>query len=67
MNNNLKTILVEVAIRFNIDTSKAEALANEITETVRENWEKLAVQYKLSRGQIDDMRPAFSTCYEEIL
>lgn len=60
-------LAIEVAIRFNIDTSKAEALANEITETVRENWEKLAVQYKLSRGQIDDMRPAFSTCYEEIL
>ena len=27
------------------------------------NWEKLAKKYALSRGQIEDMRPAFDICY----
>ena len=41
-------------------------MAMEITEIVRDNWEKLAVKYGISRGKIEDMRPAFSACYESI-
>lgn len=38
-------------------------MAEEILEIVRDNWEKLAKKYGLSRGQIEYMRPAFSECY----
>lgn len=38
-------------------------MAGEITWIVRENWERLAAGYGISRGQIEDMRPAFSACY----
>ena len=31
---------------------------------VKNNWESLAVKYGISRGKIDDMRPAFSACYD---
>lgn len=34
------------------------------TETVKLNWEKLATKYIIPRGKIEDMRPAFSACYE---
>lgn len=32
-------------------------------QIVRDNWEKLAKKYGLSRGQIEYMRPAFSECF----
>ena len=32
-------------------------------QIVRDNWEKLAKKYGLSRGQIEYMSPAFSECY----
>lgn len=32
-------------------------------QIVRDNWEKLAKKYGLSRGQIEYMRPVFSECY----
>ena len=30
---------------------------------IRDNWEKTAVGYGLTRRQIEEMRPAFSACY----
>lgn len=57
-------LAIETAHRFGIKKEDAIRMADEITETVRKNWEKLAVKYRLSRGQIEDMRPAFSACYE---
>ena len=33
-------------------------------ETVRNNLETLAKNYGISRGKIEDTRPAFSACYE---
>lgn len=56
-------LAIETAYRFNIDKKDAKEIANEITETVRNNWEKLAVKYNIPRGKIEDMRPAFSACY----
>ena len=47
-----------------IKEDTAIKMAKEITETVKENWEKLAVKYGISRGKIEDMRPAFSECYK---
>lgn len=57
-------LAIETAYRFNIDEKDAKEMANVITETVRNNWEKLAVKYNIPRGKIEDMRPAFSACYE---
>ena len=57
-------LAIETAHRFGIKKEDAIRMADEITETVRQNWEKLAAKYRLSRGQIEDMKPAFSACYE---
>ena len=57
-------LAIETAYRFNIDEKNAEKMASEIIGTVKSNWEKLAMQYNIPRGKIEDMRPAFSACYE---
>ena len=55
-------LAIAVAPRFGIDTQAAEAMADEMIRIVRENWKKLAGKYGLSRGQIENMRPAFQIC-----
>ena len=57
-------LAIETAHRFGISEEDARKMANEILETVRNNWEKLAQKYNIPRGKIEDMRPAFSACYE---
>ena len=57
-------LAVQTAVRFGISESNAEAQAEEILKIVRENWEKTAAGYGLTRRQIEEMRPAFSACYE---
>ena len=57
-------LAIETAYRFGIKEEEAVKMAKEITETVKTNWEKLAVKYGIPRGLIEDMRPAFSVCYE---
>ena len=57
-------LAVQTAVRFGISESDAEAQAEEILKIVRDNWEKTAAGYGLTRRQIEEMRPAFSACYE---
>lgn len=57
-------LAVQTAVRFGISESDAEAQAKEILKIVRDNWEKTATGYGLTRRQIEEMRPAFSACYE---
>ena len=57
-------LAIETAYRFNITEEGAEKMAGEIIATVRDNWEGLAAKYGIPRGKIEDMRPAFSACYE---
>lgn len=57
-------LAVQTAVRFGISESDAEAQAEEILKIVRDNWEKTATGYGLTRKQIEEMRPAFSACYE---
>ena len=57
-------LAVKTAVRFGISESDAEAQAEEILKIVRDNWEKTATGYGLTRKQIEEMRPAFSACYE---
>ena len=54
---------IESAHHFGLPDDEAIEIANNITTTVRDNWEKLATKYGLSRGAIEYMRPAFGACY----
>lgn len=57
-------LAIDAAYRFNIKKTDAEKMAKVITETVKNNWENLAIKYNIPRSKIEDMRPAFSACYE---
>ena len=52
-------LAVRTAVRFGIKESEAEKYAEEILVKVNDNWEKIARRCKLTRSQIEDMRPAF--------
>ena len=57
-------LAIQTAVRIGIERSDAEAYAKEILKIVRENWSQLASKYGLTRRQIEEMRPAFSACFE---
>lgn len=57
-------LAVQTAVRFGISESDAQAYAEDILKIVRDSWEKSAVGNGLTRRQIEEMRPAFSACYE---
>ena len=52
-------LAVSVAPRFGITEAKAREIADEIQTVVKDNWERIAKEYGLTRGQIENMRPAF--------
>lgn len=56
-------LAVNTASRFGIQREVAEKIVSEIQKVVRDNWERLAKENGLSRGQIEYMRPAFNECY----
>lgn len=56
-------LAVNTASRFGIQREVAEKIVSEIQKVVRDNWERLAKEHGLSRGQIEYMRPAFNECY----
>lgn len=63
-NNHISMELaVNTANRFGIQREVAEKIVSEIQKVVRDNWERLAKEHGLSRGQIEYMRPAFNECY----
>ena len=55
-------LAVQTAVLFGIGKSDAQAYAAQLLETVRENWNKIASKYGLSRREIEEMKPAFSAC-----
>ena len=57
-------LAVQTAVKFGISKSDAEAVAEDILQIVRDNWERIAARYALTRIQIEEMRPAFNACYE---
>nr|WP_304257426.1 type II toxin-antitoxin system HipA family toxin [Phascolarctobacterium succinatutens] len=57
-------LAVQTAVKFGISKSDAEAVAEDILQIVRDNWERTAAGYDLTRRQIEEMRPAFNACYE---
>lgn len=57
-------LAIRTAPRYGITEKEATKLSEEILAIVRNNWESLAKKYGLSRGQIENMRPAFRACYD---
>lgn len=57
-------LAIKTAPRFGILEKEAVKYSEEILAIVRDNWESLAKEYGLTRGQIENMRPAFSVCYK---
>lgn len=57
-------LAVQTAVKFGISKSDAETVAEDILQIVRDNWERIAARYALTRRQIEEMRPAFNACYE---
>lgn len=57
-------LAVQTSVKFGISKPDAETYAEDILKIVRDNWEKSAIEYGLSRRKIEEMRPAFSACYE---
>ena len=57
-------LAIQSAIKFGISKSEAKVYADDILKIVRENWEKKAIEHRLTRGQIEEMRPAFTVCYK---
>lgn len=68
VDNEDNSISIELAVqtsaKFGIPKQDAETYAEDILKIVRNNWEKSAIEYGLSRRKIEEMRPAFSACYE---
>jgi len=56
-------LAIGTAGRFGLAEEEAALMAEEILEIVKNNWERLATQYGIPRGKIEDMRPAFIACY----
>ena len=58
-------LVIETASYYDIGIIDAKRMANEILTTVKENAERLAKQYGLSRTDIENMCPASDACYRE--
>ena len=52
-------LALESAKYYELSNDGAIEISNSILSTVKENWEKLAVKYEISRNEIEYMRPAF--------
>ena len=56
-------LAVQTAPRFGMSEKDASIYAKDILTVVRDNWDNVAKKYGMSRGQIEDMKPAFEICY----
>lgn len=65
-NSNLIDFNLALSVAKLFDLTKTQALEelNEIKHVVESNWRKLAQQYRLSRGEIERMSPAFDMAFK---
>ena len=56
-------LALRVARRFGIEDNAAAAYAKEILGVVGAYAEKTALRYGLTRGQFEEMKPAFRLCF----
>ena len=52
-------LALETAVNFGVSRDEAEAISTDMVETIRNNWQRLAIDCGLTRSQIENMRPAF--------
>ncbi|MBQ6503279.1 MAG: type II toxin-antitoxin system HipA family toxin [Flexilinea sp.] len=52
-------LAIDTAERFGIGKNEAAKITAEIINTVEGNWQRIAANCGISRGQIESMRPAF--------
>lgn len=66
IDENDSTISLDLAFDtaeyYGLSRDEAEGKASEILKIIKDNWEKIAVKYGVSRASIEYMRPAFSLC-----
>ncbi len=55
-------LAVETSEYYGFSKNEAEKEAQNILAVVKDNWEKLAVKYGISRSNMEYMRPAFGVC-----
>lgn len=58
-------LAIDAAHHFGLSAKDAEQMAGEMLAIVRDHWERLARKYEIPRGKLEDMRPAFSACYQD--
>ena len=64
--NSISILLaIETAHYYGINVKDAKIISNKILEIVRDNWERIAKSYGLSRIDIENKRPAFDVCYKK--
>ena len=59
------SLAIETASYYGLSVPEAKDEAVKICRVVRDNWEKLAARYGVSRGGIELMRPAFTACDDQ--
>lgn len=57
-------LAVSAADFYDINPEDTQNYAEEIMSIVRTNWESLAQKHGITREEIEEMRPAFSICYD---
>jgi len=57
-------LALSVARLFDITEKQASELQNEIKDVVDNHWRRLAKKFELSRGEIEDMAPAFNMAFK---
>ncbi len=57
-------LAVSSAEYFGLSKAEAEKTASFILDTVKYNWERLALKYGLGKGAVAYMKPAFRECYQ---
>ncbi len=57
-------LAISSACFYDITKYDAEVYADEILTIVKNNWGTISKKIRHNRDQIEEMRPAFSVCYE---
>ena len=67
VDNYDNSISIDLAVSsadfYDINPEDTQNYAKEIMSIVRTNWESLAEKHRITREEIEEMRPAFSICY----
>ena len=60
-------LAMSTAKLYGLSQREAGQIITDVKSVVRENWERLAERYGLSRNVRQYMKPAFLECYQSLL